>query len=109
MLKDETGNKVSFSWWLSWKIAKWHWRKWLEYEGMPEGVNDTDEMMKWQIKISKLNAYDAVINGQKAFIRPGSEKPRGWQITFRGRKPSSPIDCLSKGIGFYWYLEMVYY
>ncbi len=54
MLKDETGNKVSFSWWLSWKIAKWHWRKWLEYEGMPEGVNDTDEMMKWQIKISKL-------------------------------------------------------
>lgn len=34
-------------------------------------------------KIEKWSTYDAVVDGQIVFIRPGSEKSRGWQITFR--------------------------
>ncbi len=33
--------------------------------------------------ITELNSYEAIINGEKVFIRPGSEKTKGWQITFR--------------------------
>lgn len=44
--------------------------------------------------------YEALIDNVKVFIRPGSKKPRGWQITFRGRKPGSPIDSLQKGKGY---------
>lgn len=51
-------------------------------------------------KISSWSAYEIEIDGQKAFIRPGSKKPKGWQITFRGGKPGSFIDALSKGDGF---------
>lgn len=51
-------------------------------------------------KITMWGAYEVEIDGQKAFVRPGSKKPRGWQITFRGRKPGSFIDSLSKGDGF---------
>jgi len=51
-------------------------------------------------KITRWGAYEVEIDGHKAFVRPGSKKPRGWQITFRGRKPGSFIDSLSKGQGF---------
>ena len=50
-------------------------------------------------KIEKWGKYEAIIDGEKVFIRPGSKKPRGWQITFRGRKPGSFIDSLQKGKG----------
>lgn len=50
--------------------------------------------------IHKWGKYDAVINGEKVFIRPGSRKPKGWQITSRGRKPGSFIDCLQRGYGY---------
>lgn len=51
-------------------------------------------------KIQMWGKYEALIDGVKVFIRPGSKKPKGWQITFRGRKPGSPIDSLQKGNGF---------
>jgi hypothetical protein len=51
-------------------------------------------------KIQNWGEYEATIDGEKVFIRPGSKKPKGWQITFRGRKPGSPIDCLQKGTGY---------
>jgi len=50
-------------------------------------------------KVTGWTAYEAVIDGQKTFVRPGSKKERGWQITSRGRKPGSFIDSLSKGKG----------
>lgn len=50
--------------------------------------------------IEKWRAYDAIIDGEKVFIRPGSQKPKGWQITSRGRKPGSFIDCLQRGHGY---------
>jgi hypothetical protein len=51
-------------------------------------------------KIQTWGKYEALIDGVKVFIRPGSKKPKGWQITFRGRKAGSPIDSLQKGNGF---------
>lgn len=51
-------------------------------------------------KIGEGGRYEAIIDGKKAFIRPGSKKPTGWQITFRGRKPGSFIDSLQKGEGY---------
>jgi len=51
-------------------------------------------------KIENWTTYEAIIDGAKIFIRPGSKKPKGWQITFRGRKSGSFIDCLQKGEGY---------
>jgi len=51
-------------------------------------------------KIGNWTTYEAIIDGAKVFIRPGSKKPKGWQITFRGRKSGSFIDCLQKGEGY---------
>lgn len=51
-------------------------------------------------QIQEWGTYEAIVDGKKVFIRPGSKKPKGWQITFRGRKPGSFIDSLHKGIGY---------
>jgi len=51
-------------------------------------------------KVEEWGKYEAIIDGEKVFIRPGSKKPKGWQITFRGRKPGSFIDSLQKGNGY---------
>jgi len=50
--------------------------------------------------INKWGAKDAVINGEKVFIRPGSKKPNGWQVTIRGKKPGSFIDSTQKRKGY---------
>ncbi|MBU2508404.1 MAG: GIY-YIG nuclease family protein [Bacteroidetes bacterium] len=34
-------------------------------------------------RITEFNSYEATINGTKVFIRQGSKKAKGWQITFR--------------------------
>jgi hypothetical protein len=51
-------------------------------------------------RITQWAKYEAVIDGEKVFIRPGSKKRTGWQITSRGRKPGSFIDSLQKGKGY---------
>lgn len=51
-------------------------------------------------KVQEWGKYEAIIEGEKVFIRPGSKKPKGWQITFRGRKPGGFIDSLQKGNGY---------
>ncbi len=50
--------------------------------------------------INKWSVKEAIIDKNKVFIRPGSKKPKGWQITSRGRKPGSFVDSLQKGEGF---------
>lgn len=74
----------------------------LEEPGQQEVYRDEliDLFHKKRIPVQKWGAYEATIEGQKAFIRPGSKKKRGWQITSRGRKPGSFIDCLQKGAGY---------
>ena len=54
LFKDGYGkNPVPFKWWISWKIALWHLKKWLEYEGMPKGITDIYEILKWLRKTAK--------------------------------------------------------
>ncbi len=46
-----------------------------------------DELKKILVRsgkqIQEFSAYEAIIDGQKVFIRPGSKKTKGWQITLR--------------------------
>jgi len=52
-----------------------------------------------KFKISSWGKIEAIINDQKTFIRPGSSKNKGWQVTFRGNKPDSLKTRLEKGEG----------
>ena len=78
----------------------------LEEKGQEEVFGDELKKIveKSGRKIWKWGRYEAIIDNKKAFIRPGSKKPnkkpKGWQITFRGRKPGSFIDSLQKGDGY---------
>ena len=38
---------------------------------------------KYKYSITEFKSYEATINGEKVFIRPGSKKTKGWQVTFR--------------------------
>jgi len=40
-------------------------------------------LLKNKYNISSLTAYEGIVNNEKVFIRPGSEKKKGWQVTFR--------------------------
>jgi len=51
-------------------------------------------------KIQDWGKIEAIIDSKKTFIRPGSPKSKGWQVTFRGNKPDSFKTCLEKGDGF---------
>mgnify|MGYP003681947534 CR=1 FL=1 len=46
--------------------------------------------------VAKWSSYEAVIDGEHTYIRPGSKKQKGWQITFRNRFK----DALQKGDGY---------
>jgi predicted GIY-YIG superfamily endonuclease len=45
--------------------------------------------------VKNFKAHEAIINGERVFIRPGSQKTKGWQITFRDIFK----DALNKGEG----------
>jgi len=70
----------------------------LEEEGLEEIFEDElKKLLTDQGKrIQKWTAYEAIVDGQKAYIRPGSLKPKGWQITFRDRF----LNSLQKGDGY---------
>ncbi len=74
----------------------------LEEKGQEEVFGDELKKIveKSGRKIGEWGRYEAIIDFKKVFIRPGSKKPKGWQITFRGRKPGSFIDSLQKGDGY---------
>jgi hypothetical protein len=40
-------------------------------------------LLKFNFNITEFKSYEATLNGEKVFIRPGSKKPKGWQVTFR--------------------------
>jgi predicted GIY-YIG superfamily endonuclease len=50
-------------------------------EVMPDDLRKILE--KYKFSISEFKAYEATINSEKVFIRPGSKKAKGWQVTFR--------------------------
>ncbi len=41
----------------------------------------------------------ALVDGERSFIHPGSDKQKGWQITFRGSHPESFFQSLMRGKG----------
>lgn len=75
-----------------------------EIEGKNQQEIFSDEIEKILkskgFKIEKVQRYSIIVNNEEAFIRPGSKKPRGWQITFRGRKSGSFIDSLQNKKGY---------
>ncbi len=40
-------------------------------------------LKKYGYNLDRFKAHEAIINGEKVFIRPGSKKTKGWQVTFR--------------------------
>lgn len=69
----------------------------LEERGQEEIFSDELEKIikKSGKRVRKLGKYEAIIDNEKAFIRPSSKKPKGWQITFRG----SFLESFRKGKG----------
>lgn len=74
----------------------------LEQKGQEEVMRDELKKIleKAGKKVTQWESHAVILDGKKAFIRPGSKKPRGWQITFRGRKPGSLIESFKKGDGY---------
>jgi len=70
----------------------------LEEKGLEEVFSDELKRLLSERgrQVQQWTAYEAIIDGQKAYIRPGSLKPKGWQITFRDRFLAS----LKKGEGY---------
>jgi predicted GIY-YIG superfamily endonuclease len=56
-------------------------------------------LIKRKMVINKWKEKDAEIDGVITFVRQGSKKNKGYQITIRGRKPGSFIDCVKKKTG----------
>jgi len=61
--------------------------KLIEKPGQEEILRDDLKMILESkgYKLKEWGAYEAVINGKKVYIRPGSKKRKGWQITFRDK------------------------
>ena len=50
--------------------------------------------------INEWGKIEAEVNSKKTFIRAGSSKSKGWQVTFRGEKPNGFKKHLEMGNGF---------
>ncbi len=59
--------------------------KLIESRGQEEVMKDDLKkiLIKHRFEITEFRSYEAVLNGEKVFIRPGSKKHKGWQVTFR--------------------------
>lgn len=44
---DTNGTYAGFRWWVRWKLAEWHLKKWLVYEGMPKNIKNFKQMEEW--------------------------------------------------------------
>jgi hypothetical protein len=71
--------------------------KLIEKPGQEEILRDDLKKMLQRegYRLDEWGAYEALINGRKVYIRPGSKKQKGWQITFRDKFK----DTLQKGEG----------
>jgi len=70
----------------------------IEESGQEEVLSDDLQKLirKKRMTINRWAAHEAIINSEKTYIRPGSKKEKGWQITFRDRFK----DALQKGKGY---------
>ena len=74
----------------------------LQEKGDDEVYNDEVKKVleRKGYKVNEWGKVNATINDKKAFLRPGSPKSKGWQITFRGAKDESFKTSLKKGDGY---------
>lgn len=74
----------------------------LTERGDDEVYNDEvrNRLLSKGYKINKWSKHEAEMGGEKIFLRPGSAKPKGWQITFRGNKSGSFKKSLEEGKGY---------
>lgn len=68
-------------------------------------VSQIEQVLSAQGKDCKLQEKNGTLDGKKVFVRPGSDKPRGWQITIRGKflKAVKAEDCyvlINRGYGY---------
>lgn len=57
-----------------------------EIEAVDEDEKNIDEMIEFLISLghsTQLNQYEGIVDDLPAYMRPGSRKPKGWQITLR--------------------------
>lgn len=61
--------------------------KLIEKSGQEEILRDDLKqiLLREGLKLDEWGAYEAKIDGVKVYIRPGSKKQKGWQITFRDK------------------------
>lgn len=73
----------------------------LEEKGQEEVLgDDLRKLLKNRGKeIQKWSSSEAMIDNIKTFIRRGSLKKKGWQITIRGSKPDSFLGSFKRGTG----------
>ncbi|MHA1279995.1 MAG: hypothetical protein ACTSQ8_22605 [Candidatus Helarchaeota archaeon] len=69
-----------------------------EREIFPDELREI--LVEHGFNIENWGQYEAIIDGEKYYIRHGSDKSKGWQVTLRGRKPGSPIDAVVQGDGY---------
>jgi len=50
---DKLNNPVSLKWFIKWKIAEWHLRKWFEYEGMPK----YQKLLKTEVENGRITTF----------------------------------------------------
>ena len=76
--------------------------KLLTERGDDEVYNDEVKKIleKKGYRIRGWGKVEAIVNKQKTFIRAGSLKSKGWQVTFRGNKTDSFKTCLENGEGY---------
>lgn len=75
----------------------------LDEEGQQQIFLDElkDLFKRMGIPMKKWGEKEAISpEGKKVFIRQGSPKSKGWQVTIRGRKSGSFIDCARRGDGY---------
>ncbi len=64
-------------------------------------LDDTKKVLERRgFRIDKWGSSEATVNEAITFIRAGSRKSKGWQVTFRGGKSDSSKSLLAAGDGF---------
>lgn len=60
-------------------------QKLIAVQGQEEVMSDDLKkiLKKNNYRITEFKSFEATINDEKVFIRPGSKKNKGWQVTFR--------------------------
>jgi len=65
-----------------------------------EVYSDELQRLIGEKRIKRFTEKNALVDGEEVFIRPGSQKAKGWQVTIRGGGKGSFIDALRGSRGY---------